>query len=65
MNVFLTVEPDEVIVMARPKQGAMVGDMQCIVRTGDEFLGNTYDELVAMGSGEHKIKNKKPKDKTV
>jgi hypothetical protein len=57
MTVFLTVDKDavRVYVQARAEGEGVVGDVVREVGPDEDFLGWSYDELVALGDGRHDV----------
>jgi hypothetical protein len=56
VKVFLSKIAGGVLVQARAEGDAdMLGDLSLIVAPGETFASVTFDELVAMGCGEHEI----------
>jgi hypothetical protein len=57
MTVFLTVDKDavRVYVQARAEGEGVVGDVVREVGPDEDFLGWSYDKLVALGDGRHDV----------
>lgn len=59
MTVFLSDAGDGILVMARPEGEGVVGDLVVKVSEGQSFMGWSFDELKALGEGEHEIEPKR------
>ena len=57
MKVFLSHIGGNVFIQARPESddGAMFGDVSRMLQPGEEFFGNTFADIKALGEGEHDI----------
>jgi hypothetical protein len=62
VTVFLTHNPDGIILMARAAEGKQRGDLVRELGPGDEFLGWPYAQLRALGEGEHHITDRRLND---
>lgn len=62
MKVFLSTTPGGAIVVQAVARGAgFLGDFTQVIEPGADgmtFLGHTFDDLTALGPGEHSIEPK-------
>jgi len=58
MEVCLNYEPEIVHVSAVVRGPGIIGDFHHSVKPGDDFLGWSYDELLALGEGRHELADK-------
>ena len=55
MKFFVCLERRSVVIAMRGETGDAVGDMRIEIQPGDSWYGNSYEDLRAMGDGEHEI----------
>ena len=56
MKAFLSKVDGGVMVQARLEGDGIIGDVTRVVAPGEDFFDLSYDELAAMGDGEHEFK---------
>lgn len=55
MTFYLTLTPDGVFVQVRAEGDGIVGDATRLVRPGETFFDLSYEQLFALGDGEHSL----------
>jgi hypothetical protein len=56
VTVYLNVQPDSVLVQLPPAEAdGVTADADAFIEPGEKFMGYTFEELKALGSGEHRI----------
>jgi len=61
MKVFLSHVGGNVFIQARPESDdsvALVGDVSRTLQPGEDFFGNSFADIHALGEGEHDITEK-------
>lgn len=60
MKVFLSGADRTVLIQCRAESddGEVIGDLSVTVAPGEDFMGHSYADLVALGEGEQTITEK-------